>query len=290
MIVLPRTRRIPRMNKGFLKATALYILCISAVFYLIWIMLDIAVPDARLNLVRALATAFGVSLPDTLFSQSVDIKVALALVAISCLSIGLIVLNVYFGAVVTSYFIRPRVSLVTSKRGVLSSKWNASMPYVLVRMSNFHKTDLVDIKLSVVLTVEEIRSNGVKNEPFMCYLPIKDFTPTRILVMAQRMPWTIAVPADALFSNSLALDYHFKPGQPITKSFSSGKKLSSAKRTLEILIQGVDERSYASFVIHHKVLIDEQQGDQYILHLHQGSFKSLPLHITSEKELEQYAA
>lgn len=277
------------MSKGFLKATGIYVLCIAAVFYLIWIMLDVAVPDARLNLVRALATAFGVSLPDTLFSKTIDTKTIFALTAVSALSIGLIVLNVYFGAVVTSYFIRPRVPLLTSRRGVLSGKWNAAMPYILVRMSNFHKADLVDVKLSVVLTVEEVRSNGIKDEPFICYLPVNDFTPSRILVMAQRMPWTIAVPGDMMLSNSLAVNYHFKPGQSIHASFSAGKKLFSAKRTLEILIQGVDSRSYSHFVIHRKIPIDEQQGDKYILHLHQGTFKSLPLQIASEKELEQYA-
>ena len=276
------------MNKGFLKATALYVLCIGAIFYLIWMILDIVIPDANLNLVRALSTAFGVSLPDNVFSQSMDVKTVLVLASISLLSVGLIILNVYFGAVVTSHFIRPRVNLVMSERGVLSTKWNEAKPYVLVRASNFHKADLVDVKLSVVLTVEEIRSNGIKNEPFMCYLPVQDFTPPRILVMAQKMPWTIAVPSDVLLSNSMTRDYHFMPGQPITKSFSSGKTLASAKRTLEILIQGVDSLSYSSFVIHRKILIDEQQGDQYTLHLHQGSFKSLPLAISSAKELEQY--
>ena len=276
------------MSKSFLKATALYIFCIVAVFYLIWIMLDFAVPDANVNLIRALSPTFGVQLPDDIFGKTFNLKVAIVLIVVSFLSIGLIILNIYFGAVVTSSLIRPRVALITSTRGVLSTKWNALIPYVLIRMSNFHKADLVDVHLSVVLTVQEVRNNGIKNEQFMCYLPIENFTPPKILIMARKMPWTIAIPADALLSSSLTKDYNFKPGQPITKSFSPGKTLASTKRTLEILIQGIDSHSYSNFVIHRKILIDEQQGDKYTLHLHSGAFKSLPLEISSIMELEQY--
>jgi hypothetical protein len=276
------------MNKGFIKATAIYIFSIAAVFYLIWLMLDIALPDAHVNMVRALATAFNIQLPDNFFGKNMDFKVILILIVISLLSVGLIILNVYFGAVVTTDLIRPRVALITSKRGVLSVKWNHASPYMLVRMSNFHKADLIDVKLTVVLTVEETRDNNGAEEQFMSYLPIKEFTPPHILVMAQRLPWTIAVPADTLLNTSMVKDYHFKPGQPIEKSFSAGKKLLSAKRTLEIMIQGTDTKSYSNFAIHRKIPIDEQKGGEYTLHLHRGAFKSLPLQIPHASELEQY--
>jgi hypothetical protein len=277
------------MNKDFFKITAVYTIGIIVAFTLIWALLDIVMPEANLNLVRALSTAFGINLPDDMMvGTQMGLKAAAVIVIISVLSIGLIVLNVYFGAIVTTHFIRPRVNLVTSTRGVLSTKWNAEKPYILMRLANFHHADLVNISINVVLTVQEIRSNGVKDEQFISYLPMQDFTPPRILVMSQNMPWTLAVCADASLSSSLTKNYAFKPGMPITKSFSPGKKISYVKRTLEVLIEGTDLKSYASFVIHKKLLVDEQEGDKYTLHLHAGSFKSLPLHIDSASDLEQY--
>lgn len=273
------------MNKDFLKATALFVFGLTTIFYLIWTVLS-SIPNAHLN---PLSAALGVDLPADFLGRGFDFRTALILATLSVLAIGLVILNIYFGAVVTSHFIRPRVNLVTSTRGVLSSRWNAAMPYVLIRMSNFHKADLVDVNFSVALTVEEIRSNGAQTEPFICYLPLKDFTPSRILVMTKNMPWTLAIPGDVMLSNSATTDYHFTPGLPIRKSFSHGKTVFSVRRSLEILVQGVDSQSYSDFVIHRKILIDEQDGDKYKLHLHRGTFKSLPLQIRSAAELEQYA-
>jgi len=206
---------------------------------------------------------------------------------IAGLSIALIVLNVFFSAVITARFIRPKVRLLTSSRGVLSTTWNPTTPYMLVRMSNFYGSDLVDVNINVVMTVEEVRQSGAGTEQFMCYLPVQDFTPQRILVMEQRTPWSLAVPADILLGNSMTKNYHFKPGKPILASFSAGKKIISVKRTLQILIQGTDARSYSHFVIHRRILIDEQDGNKYTLHLHKGSFKSLPLRIEDANDLEQ---
>lgn len=277
-------------SKDFIKITGMYTVGVIVVFSMIWALLDIAIPEANLNVVRALSTAFGINLPeDLVVDTTMGIRAILVIGVISFLSIGLIVLNVFFGAIITARFIHPRVNLVTSTRGVLSTKWNAAMPYVLVRMSNFHKADLVDVQISVVLTVEEVRDTPSGPEQFLCYLPVENFTPPRILIMARQMPWSIAVPGDALLSNSLTKDYHFKPGEPITRSFSAGKTALAAKRSLQILIQGTDTQSYSLFVISRKIEIDEQVGGKYTLHLHRGSFKSLPLHITDARDIEQYA-
>lgn len=274
------------LHKDFFKITALYTAGIVVVFYLIWTLLDLAIPEANLNFMRALSTAFGINLPeDMVVNTDMGLKAISAILIISILSIGLIVLNVFFGAVITARFIHPRVDVRTSSRGVLSIKWNATAPYMLVRLSNFHKADLADVKISLVVTIEEVRDNG---EAFMCYLPVQDYTPPRILVLAQRMPWSIAVHANTHLSNSLTKDYLFKPGEPILASFSKGKKIVSAKRTLEILIQGTDTQSYSPVVIHRKIPIDEQQGENYTLLLHRGAFKSLPLKISDPKDLELY--
>lgn len=277
------------LNKDFIKITTLYAFGVVGFFYLIWSLLRLAMPGASLDIVQALAGAFGINMPDNFsYDGSGGMQAIMVVGIIIVLSLGLVVLNVFFSALITARLIQPRVGLITSARGVLSTAWNAACPHVLVRLSNFHRADLIDVTLQVVLVVEEVRSNGVKNEQFRTYLPIPEFTPKSILFMEPRMPWTIAVPADAKLSNSLTTDYHFKPGEVVENSFSPGKKIDSLQRSLQILIRGTDTHSYASFVIHRKILIDSQEGDTYTLHLHQGSFKSLPLRISDKADLERY--
>lgn len=277
------------MQKDFFKITGLYAACVILFFYAVWSFIGYTLPEAKLDIVQALSGAFGINLPDSFSYETHDkIRALMVVATIVILSLGLIVLNVFFSAVITARLIQPRVALLTSARGALSVKWNAERPHLLVRLSNFHKADLVDVTLEAVLTVEEVRSNGIKNEQFLCYLPIPDVTPRKILFMPPRMPWTIAVPADIRLGNSLTRDYHFNPGVPVTASFSTGKKIEKVTRTLQILIRGTDTASYAPFVIHRKVLIDVQDGDTYTLHLHRGGFKSLPLHIDDAAELELY--
>lgn len=277
-------------NKDFFKITAFYAAGVVTFFYVFWTLLELALPGAKLDIVQALAGAFGINMPDS-FSVDVDGgEQAIILVGlIVVMSLGLIVLNVFFSAVITARLIQPRVALVTSSRGVLSTTWNSEKPYVLIRLSNFHKADLIDVTLQVVLTVEEVRDNNGPLEQFRTYLSAENFTPKNILFMEPRMPWTIAVPADVLLSNSLTKDYRFKPGEPIVGSFSTGKKIKNVERSLQILIRGTDTSSYSQFVIHRKIMLDRQDGDVYTLHLHRGSFKSLPLRISDKSDLELFA-
>jgi len=275
------------VNKDFVKITAAYAIGVMVFFYLVWSLLSLALPEAQLDIVRALSTSFGINLPDDLMVRtSMGLRAVGVVAIISFLSIGLIVLNVFFSAIITARIIQPKIPLLTSSRGVLSTTWNGGRHFVLVRMSNFHKCDLVDVNLNVVLTVEEEREGG---EQFMCYLPVHEFTPPRVLFMSKKMPWSIAVPADAHLSNSLASDYHFKPGEPITASFAANKKIIKVRRCLQILIQGMDADSNAKFVIQRKIMVDEQNGENYTLHLHRGNFKSLPLQIDDPADLEKFA-
>lgn len=276
-------------QKDFFKLTALYTIGVILIFYVCWTVLQFVLPEARLDLVQTLSTAFGINLPNDmdLSAAEAEGRMFSVVLIIAALSIGLILLNVFFSAVITARFIRPKVRLLTSSRGVLSTTWNPANPYMLVRMSNFYTSDLVDVTVNVMLTVEEVRASGAGTEQFLCYLPVHDFTPQRVLVMEQRTPWSIAVPADILLGNSLTKNYHFKPGKPIVASFSAGKKIISVKRSLQILIQGTDTQSYAHFVIHRRIPIDEQDGSKYTLHLHKGSFKSLPMRIQDPNDLEQ---
>lgn len=277
------------LNKDFFKITSLYAFGVVGFFYFIWALLRLVMPEASVDIVQALAGAFGINMPDTFSYEGSQGLQAMGVVAIIVLlSLGLVILNVFFSAIITARLIQPRVGLITSSRGVLSTTWNSEMPHVLIRLSNFHKSNLIDVTLQVVLIVEEVRSNGTNGEQFRSYLPVHAFTPPGILFMEPRMPWTIAVPADVRLSNSLTKDYHFKPGAPITTSFSPGKKVERATRSLQILIKGTDTHSYASFAIHRKIPIDSQEGDSYTLHLHRGSFKSLPLYIEDKDDLESY--
>lgn len=277
------------IQRDFFKITGLYTIGIIATFFLCWILLGIAIPEAHLNLVQTLTAAFGVNIPDNMpITSGTQARTAAVILILSALSIGLVVLNVFFSAVITARFIRPRVNLVTSQRGVLSTTWNPAMPYVLVRMSNFYAADLVDVVLNIALTVEETHMVNGQPDTFRTYFPLDQFTPQRILVMEQRMPWSIAVPGDALLSNSKRKDYPFRPGKLITDSITKDGKPATIKRSLQILIQGTDARSYSHFVIHKNIEIDEQSGVDYTLHLHRGSFKSLPLRISAPEDIEQY--
>jgi len=277
------------INREFTRIIAFYTAGVVVVLYVMWVLLQLALPEAHINIVHALASAFGINLPDDMLQDSSSgLRAFAVIVIISVLSLGLVVLNVFFGAVITTIFIRPRVNMVTSARGVLSVKWNPASPYVLVRLASFHRHGLADVRLSVMLTVQETRATPEGDDTFVSFFPIENFTPQRILVMKPKMPWSIAVPADAHLSNSMTKDYHFHPGEPITQSFSAGKNFKHVKRSLDILIQGVDTKSYTEFVIHRKTDIDEQDGDKYTLHLHRGAFKSLPLEIAGPELLEQY--
>ncbi|MDE1153978.1 MAG: hypothetical protein PW788_15715 [Micavibrio sp.] len=155
-------------------------------------------------------------------------------------------------------------------------------------MSNFYVADLVDVTINISLTVEETHLTNGQPDQFRTYFEVENFTPHRVLVMEQRMPWSIAVPADSLLSNSKVRGYLFHPGKLITDSIAPGKKPESVKRSLQILIQGTDARSYSHFVIQKTMQIDEQNGAEYKLHLHKGAFKSLPLHIEKAEDIEQY--
>ena len=278
-------------QRDFFKITALYTVGIIVTLCACWLLLGIALPDAKLDVLQTLTSVFGINLPNDMpLNLDTEARIASVVMIIAVMSIGLVILNVFFSAVITARFIRPRVDLILSKRGVLSTQWNAAMPYVLVRMSNFYPADLVDVTLAIALTVEETHIVEGKEDTFRTYFTIEQFTPQRVLVMEQRMPWTIAVPGDILLSNSKTRAYPFRPGKAIVDSVAKeGVRPARVRRCLQILIQGTDARSYSHFVIHKNIFVDEQDGMDYKLLLHKGIFKSLPMRITERGELEQYA-
>lgn len=278
-------------QRDFYKITAIYTLGIIITFGVCWVLLLLAIPDSGLDIITTLTTAFGVNLPNDMpIDLSTRFRTAAVIFIIAVLSIGLVILNVFFSAIITARFIRPRVALLLSHGGVLSTTWNTTWPYALVRMANFYKADLVNVEVDVSLLVEETHIVDGKPDFFRTYFPVEQYTPKRILVMEQRMPWSIAVHAESILSNSRAPRYPFRPGRAIVDSIArEGLQPAQVKRTLQILIQGTDARTYSSFVIHRNLVVDEQDGQNYTLHLHRGSFKSLPLRITDPDDLEKFA-
>src|SRR6218665_1727762 len=110
-------------QKDFFKLTALYTVGVILIFYVCWTVLQFVLPEARLDLVQTLSTAFGINLPNDMDLSSAESEGRMfsVVLVIAALSIGLILLNVFFSAVITARFIRPKVRLLTSSRGVLST-------------------------------------------------------------------------------------------------------------------------------------------------------------------------
>jgi hypothetical protein len=276
-------------SKRKLKILSVYVIGVTAVFYLLWTLLDLFIPGVNVNMLNALSTAFGVQIPEEALKNPMDATMIFFMFLLAILAVFLVYLHAYFESTITADIINPEVKLITSSRGVLSTTWNIEAPYVLVRLAHFHKTHLLDIQIKAVLTLIEKREKDGVVEDFLCYLPFPLVTPQNILVMKKNMPWSIAIPADTTLSNTLTSGYHFKVGEKFTHSFSLGKKMLACSRHLHIMITGIEPKSYAKFVQHREIAVDEMKDGQYILHLHRGSFKSLPIQIIDAADLEKFA-
>ena len=277
------------MQNRLFQIISVYLLSLGIILCAMWLVLEWALPEQEgRNLLTALSTSIRMKIPDEVLGSSHS--VGFAVLQLTVLSIALTVINVYFTAFLTSHLITPRVRLITSTRGVWTNRWDYINHHILVRMVNFQGRDLVNVEVEAVLIVEEVRENDGKEEVFVCYLPIGDvLTPRKVLILKDRSPWCISIPAKMELSNSLTKDYPFEVGKEVTQSFSHGKRLISCKRRIEILIKGVDSKAYSNFIMRRTIDVDEETRDkEYILHLHKGGFKSLPLQVDSEEDVEQY--
>ncbi len=277
------------MQNRLFHIIGVYLISLMAILLAMWGLLEWALPHQEgQNLITAISTSIRMKIPDEVLES--QHSVGLAVIQLTVLSIGLTVMNVYFTAFLTSHLITPRVRLLTSKRGVWTNHWDYINYHILIRMVNFQGRDLVNVEVSAVLIVEEIRENEGVEEVFVCYLPIEEgLTPKKVLILNDRSPWSISIPAKMKLSNSLTKDYPFEVGEEVTQSFSHGKKLICCKRRIEILIKGMDSKAYSTFIMRRTIDVDEETRDQeYILHLHKGGFKSLPLRVEDENDIEQY--
>ncbi len=283
-----------RFNAPFFKTVGLYLVAMATILALMWLALNAFSPGAGTDLIRGVAAILNIDIPDSMVSSSATLRGAFFVSVLTLLGVMILIVHVVFEARVTEHLIVPKVNLVTSRRGAWSNSWAPGREHILVRLVNFQGGDLVDVDIACVVSVEEknVGKDGDEDR-FICYFPVpaEAVTPARALVLEDRAPWSISVPADVKLGNSLAQDYKLDLGKPIVDSFAKakGRKLVSCKRKLEILIKGMDVDSYAGFVVLRRIDLDEQsEGGIYTLHLHKGAFKSLPLRVSSAADVEQY--
>lgn len=281
--------KLQTFKQNILKPLSWYVAGLLVVFVSIWLLLGVALPEFKLNLMKAMSTAFGLDLPDNLVIEQTPTTM-LVTMGVTFLAIMLLLIHVIFEAVVTERLINPSIDMVTSTRGALSSSWNPEQDFILIRMVSFHAAELLDVSVKAVLAVhEQFELDDGELDDFITYFPVTRMTPENVLVLSPRTPWSIAIPAELEYSNSRCAKYRLNAGKSPVKSFRDGAKPVTVKRWFDILISGTEPRSYAKFVIHRRVEIDAQKRDgAYELALHKGDFKSLPLYVESKEDVEQY--
>lgn len=265
-----------------------YIAALFVIFFAIWALLWTAAPEIELNVLNAISTAFGLELPERLV-KNYSITTLVITLSVVLVAVLLMLVNVIFEAVVTERLINPKVDLITSERGVLSETWNKDRKHILIRLLNFHHVETLDIDVRCVLAVhEKFKTDDGGLDDFIAYFPVKELTPEGVLVMHPRMPWTIAIPVDQCIGNSINPNYSFNLEEDKVTSFREGQEPVFIERTLEIMITGIEPKSYARFVKHKKIIIDSLDENGYKLLLHKGSFQSLPLNVKNREDVENY--
>ncbi|MCC7037770.1 MAG: hypothetical protein IT560_10760, partial [Alphaproteobacteria bacterium] len=96
-------------QRDFFKITALYTVGIVVTLCACWLLLGLAMPDAKLDVLQTLTSVFGINLPNDMpLNLDTEARIASVVLIIAVMSIGLVILNVFFSAVITARFIRPR--------------------------------------------------------------------------------------------------------------------------------------------------------------------------------------
>ncbi len=279
------------LNKHLFKLIAVYLVVILTIFSAIWALMGRIFPNFEVNLINTLSTAFNIAIPESVLQGPIPVGTVIVLILITFLSILLIITHIYFEAILTARVIHPKVDIFTANRGVLSDKWGGDDDdeHILVRMVNFHKGKLVDVNIRAVITVWELLDIGDgKTDEFLCYFPVPEVDPNNILVLTERTPWSIAIPNNIILKNSINENYLLELGRPIKKSFAGNNKVLKAKRTLEILISGVEPVASSPFTFSRSIDLDTQDGDEYILYLHKGQYVPLPMYVQDKESIEKF--
>ncbi len=275
-------------KQNLMQPLIFYVMALFAIFAILWLLLWLAVPEIELNVLNAISTAFGLELPEKLI-KSYSMTSLVITMAVILVAVLLMLINVIFEAVVTERLINPKVDIITSERGVLSKTWNTERKHILIRLLNFHHIETLDMKVKCVLAVHErFKTKDGELDDFIAYFPVHELTPESVLVMRPRMPWSIAIPIDQPIGNSINPDYKFNIDGNSIQSFRKNQNPIFIERTLELMITGIEPKSYARFVKHKKILVDRLDSNGYKLILHKGDFHSLPLNVKNKADVEQY--
>ena len=273
------------------KLFGFYVFSITSFAAIFWLLYSVAKPEGTGNIESTLFTSMGLKVPPELFGGEFSFILFIILGGSIFLSIALLALNMFFGAVITAKMIKPRIEILTSEKGVLSTCWDKSKkPYILVRLINANKFDLISLKVRAVITIEEhFKNDEGKDDKFIFYFPIDDefLDPTSIFILKSSAPWTIAVPADVTMWNSIVEKYELNLGKE-QKGILPGYEPYFVERKMEFLIKGFEAMSSSIFTDHEEVYIDRQVGNKYELLLHEGTFKSLDVSIDDPHDIEQY--
>ncbi len=273
------------------KLFGFYVFSITSFAAIFWTLYSFARPDGASNIESTLFTSMGLKVPPELFGNELNIILLIVLGGTIFLSIALLAINMFFSAVITAKMIKPRIEILTSHKGVLSTCWDKSkQPYILVRLINANKFDLISLKVRAVVTIEEhFKNDEGKDDKFIFYFPIDDefLDPTSIFILKSSAPWTIAVPANVKMYNSIVADYRLNIGKK-QKGVLPGYEPYFVERKMEFLIKGFEAMLSSIFTDHEEIYIDRQTGDDYELLLHDGTFKSLDVVVDDPNDIEQY--
>lgn len=276
-----------RLHPNVYKTVFLYVGGIIAIFVFIWILLGLLLPKLDMSLLGALSNVFGLELPEHVLDGELTPLITLVMGGLIFFSILLLIVHVLFEAFITAQLISPTLHILTSRCGVLSTAWTKGREHILVRLLNFEKTDLVDIKILAVITVrEETISPDDEITTFMAHFPVQELTPPYLLVLHPRMPWTIAIPTDQTLKHTVNPEYKLEFGKKLEKPARKGHRLVKSERKLEILVKGRDTRTSASFSSLHKIELDRQENGEYEMFLKRGKFCDLPMHVEHKQDID----
>lgn len=272
------------------KLFAIYVLALAVVSVVFWWILSFASPSTSENLQSIFFTNFDLRTPPEILMNQTSIGAVIVVLASIVVSIAVLLANIYFEAVITAKIIRPKPDIRTSTQGVLSTSWDREgRPYILTRMINASKYELVNLRIDAVLTVEEISVDANGNESqFVSYFPVGMIDPVSVFILRSRTPWTISVVANQTLSNSIVAVYELHVGKPIKTSMFEGRKLKRCCRKVEFLITGNDTESSSMVTVHKEVVIDCQEAGKYTLMLHEGRYKNLSMHVDDLEDINRF--
>lgn len=183
-------------------------------------------------------------------------------------SLGILILNMVFQAVLTAKLIRPAIKIKTSNSAVFNPSYGLKKsPHVLFRLINASPFDLYSVSLRAFLTVHDDRAEAPE-ESMTYYFPIEQIDPADIPILKSFSPWIVAIPTDVVLKNSIIDNY-----EPVLTQNEGSHR---GKRELELLIEGYETEASSSFMRAIRISLETANMDAGLAC---GRFQSLPTRI-----------